>query len=174
MATPILGDLLAPESLADEFRDTERVFIVAPPLPEMETMKRNAIDAAVAAGAEGIVYLSNFAAKEGSELRPNHVHGLHERLITSLGIDSTGIGPTRYMTNFPLDWQSVLNDGLLLEAGGPGIMTCIDPDDVAAVAVKVLTERGHEGQNYKLTSEDAVTAADLANSGYVVGTGWTP
>jgi uncharacterized protein YbjT (DUF2867 family) len=41
-------------------------------------------------------------------------------------------------------------------------MTCIDPDDVAAVAVKVLTEDGHEGQTYRLTSEDAFTAADLA------------
>ena len=55
-----------------------------------------------------------------------------------------------------------MNDGLLLEAGGSGVMTCIDPDDVAAVAVKALTEDGHEGQTYKLTSEDAFTAADLA------------
>jgi uncharacterized protein YbjT (DUF2867 family) len=41
-------------------------------------------------------------------------------------------------------------------------MSFIDPDDVAAVAVKALTEIGHEGQTYKLTSEDAYTAADLA------------
>jgi uncharacterized protein YbjT (DUF2867 family) len=41
-------------------------------------------------------------------------------------------------------------------------MTCIDPDDVAAIAVKALTEDGHEGQTYRLTSEDAFTAADLA------------
>jgi uncharacterized protein YbjT (DUF2867 family) len=56
----------------------------------------------------------------------------------------------------------VLNDGLLLETGGSGVMTCIDPDDVAAVAVKALMEDGHEGQTYRLTSEDAFTAADLA------------
>ena len=41
-------------------------------------------------------------------------------------------------------------------------MTCIDPEDVAAVAVKALTEDGHEGQTYRLTSDDAYTAADLA------------
>jgi uncharacterized protein YbjT (DUF2867 family) len=66
------------------------------------------------------------------------------------------------MTNVPFDWQSVLNDGLLLEAGGSGFMTCVDPDDVAAVAVKALTEDGHEGRTYRLTSDDTFTAADLA------------
>jgi len=161
-ATPVLGDLVAPESLADAFGGTERVFIVAPPAPEMEALERNAIDAALAAGAKRIVYLSNFAATEGSPLRPMHIHGLHERLIASSGVEWTVLGPTRYMTNFPFDWSSVLNDGLLLEAGGSGVMTCIDPDDVAAVAVRALIEDGHQGQTYRLTSEDAFTAADLA------------
>jgi uncharacterized protein YbjT (DUF2867 family) len=163
-ATPVLGDLMAPETLTEAFRGAQRVFTVAPPVPEMETLERNAIDAAVAAGAKRIVYLSNFAATEGSELRPMHIHGLHERLIASrgVGVGWTVLGPTRYMTNFPFNWPSVLNDGLLHEAGGSGIMTCIDPDDVAAIAVKALTEDGHEGQTYRLTSEDAFTAADLA------------
>lgn len=161
-ATPVIGDLRAPTTLSGAFEGVERVFVVAPPTPEMETIERNAIEATVAAGAERIVYLSNFAAKEGSELRPNHIHGLHERLVASLGIDWTVLGPTRYMTNVPFDWRSVLNDGLLLETGGSGTMTCIDPDDVAAVAVKALTEDGHEGQTYRLTSEDSFTAADLA------------
>jgi uncharacterized protein YbjT (DUF2867 family) len=162
MAKPVFGDLMIPQTLVDAFQGADHVFIVAPPAPEMETLERNAIEAAVAAGASRIVYLSNFAAKEGSELRPMHVHGLHERLIASSGVDWTVLGPTRYMTNFPFNWQSVLNDGLLLEAGGSGVMTCIDPDDVAAIAVKVLTEGGHERQAYRLTSEDAFTAGDLA------------
>jgi uncharacterized protein YbjT (DUF2867 family) len=41
-------------------------------------------------------------------------------------------------------------------------MTCIDPDDVAEVAVKVLTENGHDGQTYRMTSDDTFTAAELA------------
>jgi uncharacterized protein YbjT (DUF2867 family) len=162
VAIPVFGDLLAPECLAEAFRGAERVFIVAPPTPQMEALERNAIDAAVAAGAKHIVYLSNFAATEGSALPPMHIHGLHERVMASLGIEWTVLGPTRYMTNFPFNWPSVLNDGLLLETGGSGIMTCIDPDDVAAVAVKALTEDGHSGKIYRLTSDDAFTAADLA------------
>ena len=162
MATPVLGDLTAPETLAEAFSGAERVFIVAPPVPEMETIERNAIEAAVSAGAKRIVYLSNFAAREGSDMRPVHIHGLHERLIASSGVAWTVLGPTRYMTSLPFDWTSVLNDGVLRETGGSGIMTCIDPDDVAAIAAKMLTEDGHEGQVYRPTSDDALTAADLA------------
>jgi uncharacterized protein YbjT (DUF2867 family) len=162
LATPVLGDLLVPETLAEAFRGAERVFIVAPPAPEMEALERNAIDAAVAAGAERIVYLSNFAATEGDPDLHVHVHGLHQRYVATLGVDWTVLRPTRYMTYVPFVWQSVLHHGLLLEAGGSGAMSFIDPDDVAAIAVKALTEDGHVGQTYMLTSEDACTAADLA------------
>jgi uncharacterized protein YbjT (DUF2867 family) len=162
LATPVLGDLKAPEALAEAFRGAERVFILAPPAPEMETMERNAIDAAVAAGAKRIVYLSNFAATEGDEDRFAHIHGLHQRLLATLDVDWTVLRPTRFMTSVPFVWPSILNQGLLLEAGGSGIMSFFDPDDAAAVAVKALTENGHAGQTYRLTSEDAYTAADLA------------
>lgn len=161
-ATPVRGDLRDPESLGDAFRGVERVFVVAPPVPEMAAIERNAIEAAVSAGARRIVYLSNFTAKEGSDLPPNHVHGLHEKLIASLDIEWTVLGPTRYMASMPFNWPSVLNDGVLLEAGGSGIMTCVDPDEVAEVAAKMLTEDGHSGQTYRLTSEDEFTAASLA------------
>jgi uncharacterized protein YbjT (DUF2867 family) len=72
------------------------------------------------------------------------------------------LGPTRYMTNFPFNWSSVLKDGVLLEMGGSGVMTCIDPEDVAEIAVRALTEDGHHAQTYRLTSHDTFTAASLA------------
>lgn len=162
LATPVIGDLNAPETLSEAFRGAERVFILAPPAPEMESMERNAIEAAVAAGAKRIVYLSNFAATEGDEDRFVHIHGLHQRLIATLGVDWTVLRPTRFMTGVPFVWRSVFKQGLLLEAGGSGIMSFFDPDDLAAIAVKALVEEGYSGQTYRLTSEDAYTADDLA------------
>jgi uncharacterized protein YbjT (DUF2867 family) len=162
IATPHVGDLLVPGSLIEAFTGVERAFILGQATPQIETLERNAINAAIAAGVRRIVYLSNFTAREGSDELPMHVHGLHERKIASLGIHWTVLRPTRYMTNTPFVWSSVLNHGLLLEAGGSGLMSVIDPDDVAAVAVKALTEDGHAGMTYRLTSEDAFTATDLA------------
>jgi uncharacterized protein YbjT (DUF2867 family) len=54
---------------------------------------RNAIDATVASGARRIMYLSNFTARVGSDLRPNHIHAVHERLVASLGIEWTVLRP---------------------------------------------------------------------------------
>jgi uncharacterized protein YbjT (DUF2867 family) len=163
LATPVVGDLLAPESLESAFRGAERVFILAPPTPDLETLERNAIDAAVAAGAKHIVFLSNYGAKAGDQEDWHFdVHGRHEQLLATLNLDWTVLRPTRFMNYVPFVWPSVLNKGLLLEAGGAGPMTFIDPDDIAAVAMKALTEDGHTGKAYELTSEETYTAAELA------------
>jgi len=162
LATPVLGDLMVPETLTEAFRGADRVFILAPPTPELETLERNAFEAAVGAGAKRIVFLSNYGAKEGDNDWHFHIHGLHERRLASLGLDWTVLRPTRFMNYVPFVWPSVLNQGLLLEGGGTGPMTFIDPDDIAAVALKALMEDGHEGRSYELTSEETYTAAQLA------------
>jgi uncharacterized protein YbjT (DUF2867 family) len=164
LATPLIGDLSRPESLAEAFRGAERVFVLAPPTPEQETLERNAIDAAIAAGAKRIVFLSNYGAAENDVDPHFHVHGKHERHLASLDVDWTALRPTRFMNYTPFVWPSVLQRGLLIEGGGGGAITVIDPADVAAVAVKALTEDGHEGQAYELTSEDSFTAAELAQT----------
>jgi uncharacterized protein YbjT (DUF2867 family) len=160
LATPVVGDLTKPETLAHAFDGAERVFILSPPMTE--TLERNAFDAAIAAGAKRIAYVSNFLAAEGDPVHHYHVQGKHERRLASLNVDWTVLRPTRFMTYTPFVWSSVLERGLLIEGGGAGRMTVIDPADIAAVALKALTEDGHEGQRYDLTSEDSFTAGELA------------
>jgi uncharacterized protein YbjT (DUF2867 family) len=162
LATPVTGDLSKPESLTSVFSGAERVFILAPPTPELETLERNAFDAAIAAGAKRIVFLSNYGAAEFDDEPHFHVHGKHERHLASLPVDWTVLRPTRFMNYTPFVWSSLMKRGLLIEADGVGAMTVIDPADIAAVAVKALTEDGHEGHSYELTSEDSFTAAELA------------
>jgi uncharacterized protein YbjT (DUF2867 family) len=164
LAEPAIGDLAKPETLARAFAGAERVFVLAPPTPEAETLERNAFDAAIAAGAKRIVFLSNYGAAENDVDPHFHVHGKHERHLKSLDVDWTVLRPTRFMNYTPFVWPSVINRGLLIEAGGTGAMTVIDPADIAAVALKALIEDGHEGQTYELTSEDSFTAAELAQT----------
>lgn len=164
LAMPVLGDLAKPETLPPAFAGAERVFILAPNGPDTETLERNAFDAAIAAGAKRIVYVSNILAAEGDPVGHYHVQGKHERRLATLGVDWTVLRPTRFMIFTPFVWSSVLQRGLLIEGGGAGRMTVIDPADIAAVALKALTEDGHEGQRYDLTSDDHFTAAELAET----------
>ena len=162
LATPVIGDPASPATLAPAFKGAERVLVLAPPIPEMETLERNGFDAAVTAGTKRIVFLSNFGAGELDD-RHFQAHAANERRLASLGVDWTALRPTRFMTHTPYVWSSVLQRNLLLETGGDGAMTVIDPADVAAVALLALTKDGHEGQTYKLTSEDSFTARQLAD-----------
>lgn len=161
LATPVIGDLAAPESLASAFEGAERVFVLAPPTPELEMLAGNAIDAAAAAGAKRIVYLSGLGT---GEIDDSHfrAHAASEQRLAALDVEWTVLRPARYMSYTPFVWSSVLQRDLLLETGGEGTMTVFDPADVAAIGALVLTEDGHAGQTYKLTSEDAITAAQLA------------
>jgi uncharacterized protein YbjT (DUF2867 family) len=162
LATPVVGDLSDPGSLSNAFSGVDRLFILAPPVPEQQTLERNALDAALAARVRHIVFLSNYGAAIGDEDLHFHVHGLHESYLASFGIEWTVLRPTRFMNYTPYVWRSVLGQGLLIEAPGTGQMTVIDPDDVAAVAVKTLTEDGHTRKVYDLTSNDSFSTAELA------------
>jgi uncharacterized protein YbjT (DUF2867 family) len=161
LAEPVLGDLATPATLAPAFRGVERVFVLAPPTPELETLTTHALDAAVAAGAKRIVYLSGDGA---GELDDSHfrAHAANERRVASLGVDWTVLRSARFMNYTPFVWGSVFHNNLLLEPGD-GAMTVCDPVDVAAVGVVTLTTEGHAGQTYKLTSEDSLTTRELAD-----------
>lgn len=163
LAEPVIGDLLTPGTLARAFEGAKRVFILSPPTADMEKMVTNAFLAAREAGATHIVYLSAFGA--GTLEAPHwHAHGANEKRLSTLGLDWTVLRPTRFMTHAPYAWAPVFERGLLLEGGGAGIFPMIDPADIAAVALRALTEDSHQGQTYELTSDDAYTAADLART----------
>jgi len=157
------ADLLQPTTLDHAFKSIERAFIMAPPTPEMEQMEANAFNAALRAGVKHIVYLSNFGA--GVFGPPVwDWHGNSERKLRALGIPSTILRPARFMTDtpFPFSWIGIKEYGTLSEATGEGKISMIDPRDIGAVAAKILTSGGHEGQTYELTSNDLLSGSEIA------------
>ena len=159
-ADPVIGDLTKPATLTAAFEGIERVLVLAPPTPELVSLCGNAFDAAAAAGVKHVVYQSGLGT---TELDDSHFrdHEANEKRAASLSADWTILRPTRFMNYMPFVWPSVLKRNLLLESAGDGAMTVIDPADVAAAAFVALTEGGHAGQIYRLTSEDALSASDL-------------
>jgi uncharacterized protein YbjT (DUF2867 family) len=159
----IQGDLSKPETLAPAFAGVEKVFVLAPPTPDLVALEGAAFDAAKAAGVRHIVYLSNFGA--GTLGSPNSIwqqHGVSERRLRDLGIAWTFLRPARFMTDTPFPWVWDKERGGLAEPLGSGKVTMIAPQDVAAVAVKALLEPGHEGKTYELTAGEALGGAEIA------------
>ncbi|MGH9083622.1 MAG: NAD(P)H-binding protein, partial [Acidimicrobiales bacterium] len=56
-------------------------------------------------------------------------------------------------------WASgIRENNQVVDATGPGVSVPVDPDDIARVAARVLTEEGHVGHGYILNGPEALTA----------------
>jgi uncharacterized protein YbjT (DUF2867 family) len=161
----VAGDLSQPETLARAFKGVSKVFILAAPGPDLVAQEGEAFDAAKAAGVSQVVYLSNFGA---GTIGPPHslwgAHGTGESRLRGLGVAWTILRPTRFMTDTPFPWAWDQERGVVAEPLGASKVTMIAPEDIAAVAVKILLTPGHEGQIYELTAADALSGTEIAEA----------
>jgi NAD(P)H dehydrogenase (quinone) len=118
-----------------------------------------AIDAAIEAGVQHIIYLSiiNAAPDATFILALDHYHT--EEYIRSGSVSFTFLRAGLYMDNVP---QCVSNDDVIRAPAGQGRSAWIARDDIAAAAVSVLAGAGHEGCSYDLTGPEALTMSETA------------
>jgi uncharacterized protein YbjT (DUF2867 family) len=153
-----VGDLGEPATLTPAFDGVDRLFLLVPGIGTDHTA--NALAAARAAGVRHVVLLSSYAVLGDPPPAMGHWHRERERMIRDSGIPATILRPCGFMTN-AFDWlPTIQSGGYVLDPVGPGRAAPIDPADIAAVAARVLTEDGHEGEEYLLTGEETFTVAE--------------
>ncbi|MDN3356534.1 NAD(P)H-binding protein [Actinomadura sp. DC4] len=159
-AERVVADLGEPATLAPAFAGADRMFLLTPGIGTGHT--GNALAAAKAAGVRHIVHLSSTNVL-GDPMPPmGHWHHEREKMIRASGIPATFLRPNGFMLN-ALEWaRSIREEGFVIDAIGPGRHASVDTADVAAVAALVLTEDGHEGREYSLTGDEALTVAEQA------------
>lgn len=120
----------------------------------------SAVDAAVAAGVERIVYLSFLAAAPDATFTFARDHFGTEEHIRSTGVSFTFLRDSLYADIVP---YLVSTDDLVIRGpAGNGRVAWVTRDDVADVAAAVLTGTSHEGAAYDVTGPEALTMADTA------------
>lgn len=81
------------------------------------------------------------------------------------GLAYTIIRPHGFMQTFTLfSWNLIQKAGVFSSPIGDGAMPLVDVRDVARVAVKALTEPGHEGKAYDITGPEALTGHQIAET----------
>ncbi|MEU3899160.1 NAD(P)H-binding protein [Streptomyces sp. NPDC045251] len=151
-----------PAALRDSFAGAEQVLLVSgnDPAADLVGLHRNAVEAAVAAGAQRILYTSQLAAVPGNPYPPSETHIATEAILAESGVAWTALRNGAYGT---LDqvlgpWQRT--GRIAQPEDGPVPYT--DRADVAeAIAVVLAGDRSFDGP-VNLTAPTAVTLDDLA------------
>lgn len=124
--------------------------LAAPGAPEAV---RALADAALERGVRRLVLLSGRGEVEAQRA---------EQAVFDSGADVTVVRCAWFMQNFSEDFlrDGVLSGEIVLPGDGAS-EPWVDADDIADVAVAALTEPGHVGELYELTSPRLYTMADI-------------
>jgi uncharacterized protein YbjT (DUF2867 family) len=142
------------------FAGCETLFLVsAREQPERVATHRHAIEAAVAAGIERIVYTSFLAAAPDATFTFGRDHWHTEQLIRATGLRHVFLRDSLYADFLPL---LVGADDTIRGPAGTGRVAAVARDDVADVATAVLLGDEHDGETLDLTGPEAITLADVA------------
>ena len=157
-------DFTNPETFTDAFAGINKLFLVRPPAIADIHKITPALNAAKRSGVEEIVFLSIIGADK-NRIVP---HYAIERAIEQLNIPSVFLRCSFFMQNLNTTHRENirLRDRLFMPAGN-GRTSFIDVRDIAAVAVKILTESKGElpiDCAYDLTGATALTYAEVANT----------
>lgn len=120
---------------------------------------RSAVDAAVDAGVQRVVYLSFLGAAPDTVFTLGRDHWHTEQHIRAAGLAFTLLRDSFYLAMLP---ALVGADGVIRGPAGDGRVSAVAHDDVADVAAAVLTGAGHDGRTYDVTGPEAITLAQAA------------
>jgi uncharacterized protein YbjT (DUF2867 family) len=149
-----------PATVRAALKDVDRVFLVGPPSSNLVSLERKAVDEIKRSGVQHLVKLSAMGGR--AAIFPRQ-HAESEDYIQSSAVTSTFLRPNGFMQNFVNYNAGTINaQNAFYGCQGEGKVSHIDIRDLAAVAVKVLTENGHEGKAYSLTGPAAIGNSEIA------------
>lgn len=158
----VIIDYNRPATLRTAFQGCDKLFLLGPNALNQSDLERNAVEAAKAAGVRHIVKQSVMGAVDESYSLAK-VHRPVEKAIESSGLAWTFLRPNSFMQNAVTFMGKMIRaESAFYSASGQAKISHVDVRDIAAVAVKALTEADHEGKAYTLTGPEALTYDELA------------
>ncbi|MFT3889025.1 MAG: NAD(P)H-binding protein [Arachnia sp.] len=154
----IQGDLTNADDIRRALADVDRAFL--------NMADDNGATFAEVAGQVGlghVVLLSSFTAVTELPLGENNIvtarHRAGEAALTAAGVPATFLRPSGFDYNF-LMWTSALAEGVVRAPWLDVKLPVVDPDDIAAAAVAVLTAESPAGGAYSITGPEVLSVTD--------------
>lgn len=156
------GDLGKPETLTKLLEGIDHALLLSSPDERQVEFQGNFIEAAKRAGVSHVVKFSAIGAAPDSISKFLRWHAQTERQLEQSGMGYTLLRPSSFMQNFLQSAGTIQSQGAIYAPIGGAKISFVDVRDIAAVAVKALTEPGHEGKTYIITGPESLSHADVA------------
>ena len=158
-----IGDMGRPDTLDRALSGVNRVFLLSPADPEQVTLQGNVVQACKRMGVARIVKIS-VAGGPDAATQIGRWHWTTEKQIEASGLGFTMLRPILYMQQSLSFAPSVATSGSFSAPMGTGEVAMVDTRDVAAMAVRALTEDGHEHKIYDVTGPEALSFDAMADA----------
>ena len=156
------ADYSDPAGLASAFAGADKVMLVSgSEVGSRREQHRNAVDAAVTAGAGLIVYTS-IAGADHTELLLADEHRATEAMIRDSGVPFVFLRNGWYLETYTAQIGAALDNGVIIGAAGDGLISGAARADYAAAAAAVLIGDGETGVSYELGGDVPFTMTEYA------------
>ena len=156
----VIGDLLEPSQVRSAFEGVTKVFHIGPPEhPRELAIGQTIIDLALEHKVQQFVYLSVLHPFI-SALRHHWNKLLVQEYLVDSGVPYTILQPTMFMTS-P---RGAVEKGVMaVPYATDQPMSVVDLEDVAEVAVRVLSEDSHLRASYDLVGDQPLSTREMAD-----------
>jgi uncharacterized protein YbjT (DUF2867 family) len=145
----VQGDIRAPDLLVEDLAGIDGLFLV---WPFLSADGADEVVEVLARGAPRVVYLS----AEAADHRPDSSWAVVERAVERFAREWSFLRPTGFAANTVMWADQVRRSDVVRWVYGQAARSLIDERDIAAVAVRALTEAGHDGTRHVLSGPRAV------------------
>lgn len=152
-------DYNKPETLKEAFKDADKLFLLTHPSPKSAEHESNLVTEAKKAGIRHIVKQSIMGADLQADVEAMRLHRQAEKIIEESGIPYSFLRPNEFMQGF-INFQGPTiksNNAFYLPAQDAKV-SIVDVRDIAAVAVKALTDDNkHNNKTYLITGPETLS-----------------
>lgn len=157
----VVGDMRDKQSLVSAFQRVSRAFLLTPAGPEQMALESEFVVIAKD-HVNHVVRLSAVDADHKSPVPLLAMHAGCEKQLEDSPVAFTHLRAQSFMQNMFMFAGSIAGEGTFYLPMKDAEVSIVDVRDIASVAVKALTENGHENKTYDLTGPEAISYTTVA------------
>ena len=158
----IIGAIEDDAALNQAMEGVQKAMVLLPNSEQQLFLEKKVVDAALEANVQHIVKMSSMEAVPEATSPIPKLHMQSENYIKNSGMNWTMIKPNFFMQNLLGSGKTIVEQNKFFLPMGEGKAGMIHTKDVGTVIAKVLSEDGHEGQNYEVTGPEILSFHDVA------------